>query len=167
MTFGVAWLFFSPILFFVLTNYAPWNVIGGVGFIVIGLGFIFATCLTDHDYEYKVLKQNVLLFDKKYSEELGNRYDYLKKKYVAMAVFSLMLIILCAASLVVVTKFYDISSQDVTPILLPFFALALGTMLYSLSMIEAYELLVYNEEYVNRIATRFKNKLRELFEHRL
>lgn len=167
MAFGVAWLLFSPFLFLVLTNYAPWNMIGGVGFIIIGLGIIFTTCLTDHDYEYKVLKQNTLLFDKKYSDELRSRYNSLKKKYVAMAVFSLILIVLCTASLIVATKYYDIPSRSVAPILLPFFAPALGTILYALSMIEAYELLIYNEEYVNRLTTRFKNKFRELFEHRL
>lgn len=40
--------------------------------VVIGFGIILATCLSDHAFEYKVLKQNALMFDHNYLDELKN-----------------------------------------------------------------------------------------------
>ncbi len=164
IAFGIICMFLSPIPFLLIANHAPWNFVGGIGLFIIGLGFIFATCLSDCSYEYKILKQDKLLFDLKYLEELIDRYSSLKKKYVAMAVFSFSLILLCIPVLVITNSFYDIPAKTAIPILLPVFSLALGIVPYALSMMEAYELLVHNEEYVNRFSTRLRNKLRKLFE---
>ena len=46
------------------------------------------------------------------------------------------------------------------PALLPIVALGLSMLLYALSMMDAYELLVYNEEHINKISTRFLNHMR-------
>lgn len=165
IAFGIICMFLSLVPFLLIANHAPWNFVGGIGLFIIGLGFIFATCLSDCAYEYKILKQDKLLFDLKYLEELNDRYRSLKKKYVAMAVFSFGLILICIAALIIINSFYGIPTKTAISILLPIFSLALGIMPYALSMMEAYELLVHNEEYVNRFSTRLRNRLRELFEH--
>lgn len=46
------------------------------------------------------------------------------------------------------------------PALLPIVALGLSVLLYALSMMEAYELLVYNEEYTGKLSTRLLKRLR-------
>ncbi|MBS6864973.1 MAG: hypothetical protein KH196_04675 [Oscillospiraceae bacterium] len=46
------------------------------------------------------------------------------------------------------------------PALLPIVALGLSMLLYALSMMEAYELLVYNEEYTGKLSTRLLKRLR-------
>lgn len=46
------------------------------------------------------------------------------------------------------------------PALLPIVALGLSMLLYALSMMDAYELLVYNEEHINKLSTRFLNRMR-------
>lgn len=157
---GAICMFFSPVFSLLSADHIPWNIVGGAGVFIIGLGFVFMTCLMNQDHEHKVLKQNTLLFDQKYLEELCGRYHALKKKYVAMATFSFMLIMVCMTMLIVITNFYDVPVKTAIAILLPVLSFALGMMPYSLSMMEAYELLVNNEEYVNRLTTRLRNRLR-------
>ena len=65
--------------------------------VVTGLGIILATCLSDHDFEYKALKQNTnarpiiwmeqkaLQFPKKKVHWYDNRiflYDYFERDYI-------------------------------------------------------------------------------------
>ena len=61
---------------------------------MIGLGIILVTCLSDHDYEYKSLKQNVLMLDHNYLDDLKKRYSFLRKKYIGIiiGVFSVVLL---------------------------------------------------------------------------
>lgn len=162
IAFGIICMFLAPIPFLLTAGHDPWNIAAGIGLFIIGLGYIFATCLSDHAYGYKILKQEKLLFDPQYLEELNDRYSSLKKKYAAMAVLSFGLMLLCAAALFVSTGYYDVAAETAISILLPIFSLALGAMPFALSMMEAYELLVHNEEYINRFTTRLRNKLRKI-----
>ena len=61
---------------------------------MIGLGIILVTCLSDHDFEYKSLKQNTLIFDHYYLDDLKKRYSFLRKKYIGIiiGVFSMVLL---------------------------------------------------------------------------
>ena len=53
---------------------------------MIGLGIILVTCLSDHDYEYKALKQNALMLDHNYLDDLKKRYSFLRKKYIGIII---------------------------------------------------------------------------------
>ena len=47
---------------------------------MIGLGIILVTCLSDHDFEYKSLKQNTLIFDHYYLDDLKKALQFSKEK---------------------------------------------------------------------------------------
>ena len=55
---------------------------------------------------------------------------------------------------------YGAAENAAVPALLPIVALGLSMLLYALSMMEAYELLVYNEEYTGKLSTRLLKRLR-------
>lgn len=54
-------------------------------FAVIGIGLIVSASLLDED-KYKVLKQEALLLDEKYVQELNARYEQLKNKYTILII---------------------------------------------------------------------------------
>lgn len=81
---SISCLVCSGIPYFLLGSTSA-GVLGCVVVAVLGLCGILVTCLTDRDYEYRPLKQNALLFDQAFLQELSSRYARLKKWYVAMA----------------------------------------------------------------------------------
>lgn len=83
---GVAFLICSGIPFFLSQENYVIRIICIITFVLIGIIIIFKLCISDRDYDYKVLKQNPLLFDKSYFDELTNRYEGLKKKYLNMMI---------------------------------------------------------------------------------
>lgn len=62
------------------------------------------------------------------------------------------------------TEFYYVSESTAIPVFLPFIALGLGVLVYSFSVMDAYEILVYNEEHMNKCSIRLLNKIRHLFD---
>jgi len=66
------------------------------------------------------------------------------------------------AVLIIASSYYDIHAKTAISMLFPIFSFALGIMPYALSMMDAYELLVHNEEYVNRLSTHLRNRLRKI-----
>lgn len=160
---GIGLILCSGIPFFLLGKDTVAGLIGGTICLVIGIGIILATCLSDHDFEYKALKQNSLIFDHNYLEELKNRYACLRKKYIGMIVGFLIVILLGGVIFYVSIEFYHVAESTAIPVFLPFIALGLGVLVYSFSVMDAYEILVYNEEHMNKFSTRLLNKIRNLF----
>ena len=127
---------------------------------VLGLCGVLVTCLTDRDYEYRPLKQNALLFDQAFLQELSSRYARLKKWYVAMAAGFFVLVLVGGTVCGLALDQGAVAEHVAVPALLPIVALGLSMLLYALSMMDAYELLVYNEEHINKLSTRFLNRMR-------
>lgn len=163
IAFGVGFILCSGIPFFLLGEDTAAGLIGGAIFLVLGIAIVLATCLSDHDFEYKPLKQNPLMFDRNYLEELKKRYTGLRKKYIGMIVGFFILFLLGGTIFCISVKFCQVSERMAIPAFLPFIALGLGMLVYSFSMMDAYEILVYNEEHVNKLSTRLLNKIRGLF----
>ena len=155
---SISCLVCSGIPFFLLGS-TPAGILICVVMAVLGLGSMFVACLTDHDYEYRPLKQNALLFDQAFLEELSARYARLKKRYAAMAAGFFALVLLGGAVCGLALE-YGAAENAAVPALLPIVALGLSMLLYALSMMEAYELLVYNEEYTGKLSTRLLKRLR-------
>ena len=155
---SISCLVCSGIPFFLLGS-TPAGILSCVVMAVLGLGSMFVACLTDHDYEYRPLKQNALLFDQAFLEELSARYARLKKRYAAMAAGFFALVLLGGAVCGLALE-YGAAENAAVPALLPIVALGLSMLLYALSMMEAYELLVYNEEYTGKLSTRLLKRLR-------
>lgn len=95
----------AGIPFFFFGTETAAGLIGGTLFLVVGIGIILATCLSDHDFEYKALKQNPLLFDHNFWEELKNRYSNLRKKYISMIVGVVIVLLLGGVIFMYLRKF--------------------------------------------------------------
>jgi len=156
---SISCLVCSGIPYFLLGSTSA-GVLGCVVVAVLGLCGVLVTCLTDRDYEYRPLKQNALLFDQAFLQELSSRYARLKKWYVAMAAGFFALVLVGGTVCGLALDQGAVAEHVAVPALLPIVALGLSMLLYALSMMDAYELLVYNEEHINKLSTRFLNRMR-------
>ena len=156
---SISCLVCSGIPYFLLGSTSA-GVLGCVVVAVLGLCGVLVTCLTDWDYEYRPLKQNALLFDQAFLQELSSRYARLKKWYVAMAAGFFALVLVGGTVCGLALDQGAVAEHVAVPALLPIVALGLSMLLYALSMMDAYELLVYNEEHINKLSTRFLNRMR-------
>ena len=156
---SISCLVCSGIPYFLLGSTSA-GVLGCVVVAVLGLCGVLVTCLTDRDYEYRPLKQNALLFDQAFLQELSSRYARLKKWYVAMAAGFFVLVLVGGTVCGLALDQGAVAEHVAVPALRPIVALGLSMLLYALSMMDAYELLVYNEEHINKLSTRFLNRMR-------
>lgn len=160
---GISLMTCSGVPFFLLDKSTVTGLICCAICVVIGLGIILATCLSDCDFEYKVLKQNALMFDHNYLDELKKRYSFLRKKYIGIIIGVFSVVLLSGIMFFISIELYNVSEKTALPVFLPFIALGIGTLFYSFSVMDAYEILVYNEEHMNKLSTRLLNKVRNLF----
>lgn len=110
--------------------------------------------------QYKVLKQEPLLFDYGYLQELSGIYRARKKKYMAVAIPGTVLMVTGLLALGATAREYIAWSGYHS---LAFLALGLGLLgfTYGVGMMEAYELLVQNERYTAGLFFKIRRKLRE------
>ena len=152
---SISCLVCSGIPYFLLGSTSA-GVLGCVVVAVLGLCGVLVTCLTDWDYEYRPLKQNALLFDQAFLQELSSRYARLKKMVCGHGSRLFFVLVLVGGTVCGLALDRGAVAEHVAvPALLPIVALGLSMLLYALSMMDAYELLVYNEEHINKLSTRF------------
>ena len=94
-------------------------------------------------------------------------YSNLRKKYISMIVGVVIVLLLGGVIFYVSTEVYSVAQSTAIPIFLPFVALGIGILVYSFSVMDAYDLLVYNEEHMNQFSTRLFNKVRNLLKKHL
>ena len=155
---GTAILICAGIPFLIFKEQYAIRIISVISFILIGIIIIFRLCITDSDYEFRKLKQQPLLFDRNYIDELSIRYNGLRKKYLNMMT-PLPIIFILGASMIVVSKYYELSlNDDIIPVFLFLIAFSIYMFLYGSVMKEAYELLIRNDEYISKWSTRLRMK---------
>lgn len=127
--------------------------------IITGIFFIVLVMFTEQE-EYKMIRREPLLFDQEYLRELSDTYISIRKKHIVVAVPCTVLFIVGISILVLTDKGYFAWSEYHSLI---FLALAIGLLgfIYSIGIIEAYELLVKNEEYSGRLCFKLKRKIKE------
>lgn len=110
--------------------------------------------------QYKVLKEEPLLFDPEVRSSLMEEYVALKKKATLIAMPSTILFVLGILALVFsIRGIFPWSSLSV----LIFLGLGLGLcgFVISLGTIETYEILVKNEQYATRFLFKAKRRIKE------
>lgn len=127
--------------------------------VIIGIIFIVVAMFSEQT-QYKVLKQEPLLFDYDYLKELSNEYAVNRKKYVAVAIPCTTLFI-AGFVFLVFTKRGNIAWSDYHSFVFLGFAIGLLGFVYSAGVMEAYEMLVYNEKYSTHFFFRLKRKIKE------
>lgn len=157
---GIGFMFWAlagiPCLLFSVDTI--WRILGVAVCIVIGIVSIVAGAFMEQE-QYKVLKQESLIFDYEYLKELSNEYRVKKKKYIAVAIPCIVLFLVGILILVVTVRGYIVWSEYHSIAFLGF-AVGLFGLVYSAGVMEAYEILVRNDEYSSKLWFKVKRKLR-------
>lgn len=128
----------------------------------IGIGTLVKSAFVEDDGKYKVLKKEALLFDQSYIKELAVRYESLKKKYAFAMAVGVCLLGLGALSFLLEKK--DITLGVLVPyypVSVVFIAIGAYILIRTSSILEAYKLLVKNEEHVNKLGVKLQKKIKK------
>lgn len=134
-------------------------------FATIGMGSLAFTSFLEED-QYKVLKQEVLVLDEKYVQELNIRYESLKRKNIifmgiGFGIFGMgFLPIGLAKKKIITTSFLT----PYYPICIGLVAVGIFIVTYIMTILDAYKLISRNEIYSNRFSFKLKRKLRKKFD---
>lgn len=126
-------------------------VIAGIGFMLLGM---FA-----EQAQYKVLKQETLLFDPAFLKALSSAYADRKKRYRAIA-FPCTLLFTLGILTLALTARGEIAWSEAHAFVFLGFAVGLFGFAYTAAVMEAYELLVHNEQYAGTLLFRLKRKIK-------
>lgn len=115
--------------------------------IIIAMGIaIFISIAFDKD-EYKILEQEPLYFEHDHLQELKKENDGLQKKYKRLIVGGLLLIFLACIIAIISEDVLHMEEGPLDAAYLLLIAIAVYMFIYAGTSMEAYELLVNNEEY--------------------
>lgn len=156
---GVMFLSLSGIPYTLFASGTIGRYLGMAICIVIGIVSMVLGMFAE-EQKYKVLKQEPLLFDYEYMKELTSEYAMKKKKYMAVSIPCTLLFVLGILALGLTARGYFSWSEYHSFVFLGFSVGFLG-FVYSTGVIEAYELLVKNDEYSTRLFFRLKRKVKE------
>lgn len=134
-------------------------------FIIIGIGFFIVGSLKD-DTRYAILKKEPLIFDSNFIKSLAKEYSLLRKKYNVLLTISILLIAIGVIPIFVTVKGYGIGEHLNEYHGISFLILAVGFFgfVITVSYLEAYELLLFNDEYSNRFFIKLTRKLKDRFD---
>lgn len=148
----------AGIPYVMFTSNLTWRFLGMAVFIIIGISSFVIGSFSEQE-QYKVLKEEPLIFDYVYLQELSNGYQAKKRLYVAMSVPSVILFIvgILAVSLTMSGKFVWSEYHSFV-----FLGLAAGLFgfCYFVGIMDAYELLIKNEQYSSSLSFKLKRKIK-------
>ncbi|MEG0295909.1 MAG: helix-turn-helix transcriptional regulator [Clostridium sp.] len=129
--------------------------------VTVGIGLLIAASFMED--EYKELKKESLIFDEKFLGHLKNKYSVIRKKYIGLIITGLCCMFAGGTIILLfekgigttdkITEFYLISTVLIV--------IGIGILVYFTSILEAYELLVKNEEYTNKLSFKLLKRIRK------
>ncbi|KMY32378.1 XRE family transcriptional regulator [Lysinibacillus xylanilyticus] len=131
----------------------------------IGIGLLASTSFCEED-KYKVLKQEPLLLDEKYLQELNTRYERMKKKYAIIMIAGFGLFALGFLPIGLERK-KIISAGFLTPyypICIGLIAVGIYIYTHMSNILDAYKRLAKNEVYTNQFVFKFRKIVRKKFD---
>lgn len=159
ISIGMMFLVLSGIPYIMFENETTWRYLGMAVCIILGIISIIIGAFKEVD-EYKILKKEPLLFDYDYLKTLKSEYQTVKKKYMIVIVPSLILSIIGVLVLVFTVRGYIGWTEYHS---FAFLGVSIGLLgfIYCSGVIEAYELLVKNEQYSSSILFKVKHKIKD------
>lgn len=148
---GIPYVMFS-------TN-TSWRFLGMAVCIVLGICFAILGMFTEQQ-DYKILKEEPLLFDYEFLKDLTAEYNSIKRKHFIILAPCTMLFIVGIITIALTVRGYIDWSQYHSIVFLGFGIGILGFVI-SASTIEAYELLVKNGLHCDRFFFKMKKKFKE------
>lgn len=162
LAIGTMLCIFAGIPYTLFSHDMAWRYLGMAFCLVAGI-VCFVIAVFCEKQEYSILKQEPLLFDYEYLKELRNEYRMKKKKYVIVATPCSILFIIGLIFFAFTMKGYLLWTEYHS---LAFFALAVGMLgfVYTINVMEAYELLIRNEQYSTSFFFKLKRKIKKSLE---
>lgn len=158
---GLAFLFWAlaGVPFTLFSSNTTWRYFGMATCIVIGIIFIVLGIFTEQE-QYKILKKEPLLFDHEYLKELSAAYSSAKKKYVIVAIPCTVLFVVGILILTLTARGY-FAWTEYHSFVFWGFAIGLFGFVYTVSVMEAYELLINNDQYSTSLSFKIKRKIKD------
>ena len=135
-----------------------WYLLGMAVCVVIGIGAVILGMFAEKE-DYKVLKQEPLIFDYEFLKELSNEYAAIKKKYQIIAIPCTFLFVVGILTIIITARGY-LEWTEYHAFIFLGFAAGLFGFIQSLGTIDAYELLVKNEQYCARLSFKIMRKIK-------
>lgn len=136
-----------------------WRFLGIAVCVVLGIGFAVHGMLIEQQ-DYKILKEEPLLLDDEFLKALTAAYHEMKRKYFTILAPCTMLFLVGMIVIALTIKGWIAWSQYHAFVFLGF-GIGLFGFAVSVSMLEAYELLIQNERHCNRFFFKLKKKWKE------
>ena len=138
----------------------PYTLFLDMAFCFVAGIIFFVVAIFYEKQEYNILRQEPLLLDYEYLKELKSEYTSKKKKYVIVAVPCTVFFIAGLIFFLFTVKGY-ISWTEYHSF--AFFGLAVGMLgfVYTINVMETYELLVKNEQYSTSFFFKLKRKIKK------
>lgn len=161
---GLGFMFWAlvGIPYVMFSENTGWRLLGMAVCILIGIGFVISAVFAEQD-DYKILKQEPLLFDYDFLKELSGEYDFVRKKYSAVAILCTVLFVAGILLLAGTVRGRVEWSEYHAFVFLGLAAGLLGFVCFT-GTTEAYELLVKNEQYSSRILFKLRRRVKERLE---
>ena len=158
---GMGFMFWAlaGIPYVMFANHLTWRFLGMAVFTIAGISSFVSGLFLEQE-SYKVLKEEPLILDYKYRKELSGLYYAKKKIYGAVLVPSIVLFItgILAISLTMSEKL--VWSEYHSFVFLGFAAGLFG-FCYCAGVMDAYELLIKNEQYSSSLSFQIKRKIKD------
>ena len=153
-----AWLL-GGIPYNMLPDGDPLKTPGIAVFLLAGICIWIVGAFKEND-THKILKQEPLILDHVFYQELSAQYMQIKKRYQVAATVSALLLAVCITFIAIDAKGYI--GTAVYHIFI-FIGLSLGAFgfIQSVGKIDMYELLIHNEQYCSRIWFKLMKKVRD------
>lgn len=111
---------------------------------------------------FKILKQERLVFDYHFLQELNDRYDHLKKKCAAVLIFGICFSIAGIIPFLLEDKVIEAGTLTMYyPFSIVVIAIGIYLFIRTVTMLEAYKLLAHNEEYTSKLNFKLRRILRK------
>lgn len=128
-------------------------------FVITGIVSFVLGAFSEQE-QYKILKEEPLIFDYGYLKELSNEYRAKKKIYAVVYIPSIILFIIGIIAVSLTIKGQFVWSEYHSFV---FFGFAIGLMgfCYCAGVIDAYELLIKNEQHTACLLFKMKRKIKD------
>lgn len=138
---------------------STWRILGMVIFVITGIISFVLGAFSEQE-QYKILKEEPLIFDYGYLKELSNEYRTKTKIYAVVYIPSIILFLIGIIAVSLTIKGLFTWSEYHSFV---FFGFAIGLMgfCYCTGVIDAYELLLKNEQHSARLLFKLKRKIKD------
>ncbi|MGL5676756.1 MAG: helix-turn-helix domain-containing protein [Cellulosilyticaceae bacterium] len=138
------------------------SIIASIILVTLGIGSVIMGAMMEED-RYRVLKRELLIFDQNYLRELRERYAVLRKKYVVLIIGAVCFVIMGGAPFLFVDEGWIAANrlEVYYPLCVFLIAIGIALLVHTVSVLEAYELIVKNEEHTKKLSFRILKKARK------